>query len=62
MKITKTQIKQVIQEELEIVLSERKRAGILAALRKVVASWDPETSEGKKYEADVESLLRRFGK
>jgi len=33
---------------------------ILGQLRKVVESWEPQTPEGQKYEADIVDLLRRF--
>jgi hypothetical protein len=48
-------------------LQEGGRAGhlkpadaILGQLRKVVESWEPQTPEGQKYEADIVDLLRRF--
>ena len=33
---------------------------ILGQLRKVVESWEPQTPEGQKYEADILDLLERF--
>jgi hypothetical protein len=35
---------------------------ILGQLRKVVESWEPQTPEGQKYEADIVDLLRRFAR
>ena len=35
---------------------------ILGQLRKVVESWEPQTPEGQKYEADILDLLGRFNR
>jgi hypothetical protein len=35
---------------------------ILGQLRKVVESWEPQTPEGQKYEADILDLLGRFAR
>ena len=64
MKLTKQRLKEMIMNELGMykhVPDEPVSGDLFGALEEVIEQWAPKTEEGQLYEADILSLLNKFG-
>ena len=62
MKITKSQLKRLIKEELESVVQEERDPKYVSLLRGcmgLLQSWQPKTPEGTLYKKQLDDLLTK---
>ena len=57
MKITKSQLRQIIKEELNEVLTDIP----ITKVRRLYNNWQPETEEGQRYKDDLGNLIGTGG-
>jgi hypothetical protein len=56
MKLTKSQLKQIIKEELL-----KEELNPIEGMQSLYNSWQPETDEGMEYKADLGKVIERLG-
>jgi hypothetical protein len=62
MKLTKSQLKRIIKEELGSVVQEQRDPKYVALLRGgmgLLQSWQPKTPEGTLYRKELDDLLTK---